>query len=51
MRPRIPATVLLVCTVTLTGVVLAAAVMFTGEGTVHVSPAGAPVHEKVTVPE
>jgi hypothetical protein len=43
--------VLLVCTVTLTGVVLVAAVMFTGEGTVHVSPAGAPVHENVTVPE
>jgi hypothetical protein len=43
--------VALVCTVTVTGVVLVAPVMLTGDGTVHVSPAGAPVHEKVTVPE
>lgn len=45
-----PADVVLVCTVTVTGVVLVAAAMVVGEGTVHVSPAGAPVQEKLTVP-
>jgi hypothetical protein len=42
---------MLVCTVTLIGVVLVTAEIFTGEGTVHVSPDGAPVQEKVRVPE
>jgi hypothetical protein len=49
--PRTPAAWLLVCTVTVTGVALVAAVMVNGEGTVHVSPDGSPVQEKVTVPE
>jgi hypothetical protein len=49
--PVTPAAVLLVCAVTVTGVVLVAAAMVVGEGTMHVSPAGAPVQEKLTVPE
>jgi hypothetical protein len=44
------AAVLLVCTVTLTAVVPVAGVTLTGEGTVQLSPAGAPLHEKLTVP-
>jgi hypothetical protein len=48
--PLTPAAELLVCTVTVTGVVLVVAAMVVGGGTVHVSPAGAPVQEKDTVP-
>ena len=40
-----------VCTETLTAVAPLAAVTVTGEGTVQVSPAGAPEHESVIVPE
>jgi hypothetical protein len=47
---RTLAAALLVCTITFTAVAPVAGVTLTGEGTVHVSPEGAPLHEKLTVP-
>jgi hypothetical protein len=50
ISPLIAAAALLVCTVTLTVNGGVAGVTLTGDGTVQVSPDGAPVHEKLTVP-
>src|ERR1035437_4990946 len=40
-----------VCTLMVTGVVLTTGVRFAAEGTMHVYPEGAPLHEKTTDPE